>query len=46
MAAGCELGIFTVPVPSLIFLVSAASEAIKSALDVMFSAASVTCSPQ
>ena len=34
------------PVPSLIFFVHEAIEAMNSALEVIFSAASVTCSPQ
>ena len=43
--AGCEFGKLTVPVPRRICLVSAANEATKRAHEVIFSAASVTCSP-
>ena len=46
IAAGWEFGILTVPVPRRIFFVSAAKEAMNNVLDVMFSAESVTCSPQ
>jgi hypothetical protein len=43
--AGWWLGRLTVPVPSLIRLVSRSSQAMKIRADVMFSAASVMCSP-
>ncbi len=45
MAAGCEFGMFTVPVPSTIFFVSCARLARNIAHEVTFSARSVTCSP-
>ena len=44
-AAGWVFGMLTVPVPSLICLVAAASQAMKATQEVMFSALSVTCSP-
>ena len=43
--AGWVFGILIVPVPSLIFLVAAATHAINAMQEVMFSAWSVTCSP-
>ena len=43
--AGWVFGMLTVPVPSLICLVAAASQAMKAMEEVMFSALSVTCSP-
>ena len=44
-AAGWVFGILMVPVPSLICLVAAASQAMNAMQEVMFSARSVTCSP-
>ena len=45
MRAGWLFGMLTVPVPSLMFLVASASEAMNMAQEVMFSAWSVECSP-
>ena len=44
-AAGWLLGMLTVPVPSRMRLVASTSVAMKVTHEVMFSAASVTCSP-
>ncbi len=45
-AAGCAFGMLMVPVPSFIDLVASTSVARNIAQEVMFSARSVTCSPQ
>ena len=44
-AAGCVFGMLTVPVPSLMRLVASTSVAMNIMHEVMFSAASVVCSP-
>ena len=44
-AAGCWFGMLTVPVPSLMVLVSWTRLAMNIMHDVMFSARSVECSP-
>jgi hypothetical protein len=44
-AAGCVLGMFTVPVPRRMDFVNPARLAMNRAQEVMFSAASVACSP-
>ena len=45
VAAGCWFGMLMVPVPSLMRLVASASVAMNIMHEVMFSAASVVCSP-
>jgi len=45
IAAGCELGMFTVPLPSTMCFVSCATLARNIRHEVTFSARSVTCSP-